>query len=188
MRLYCIWSATNRCRCSVFGDPLAVGEAVRRVVARAEVEDLARPHEIVERAEGLLLRRVDVLHVDLVEVDAIRPEATQAVLHRPDDAVPGGARRVRPLAHAEAKLGREDDAVTAPRVRHPRAHDALGEPVLTVDVGGVDEAHAAFERAAHDRKRRLLVAPDLVHERLVVRLPEGHGAEAEHGDPEPTVS
>ena len=41
---------------------------------------------------------------------------------------------------------------------------------------------AALERAVHDRERRLLVAADLVHERLVVGLAERHRAEAEDGN------
>ena len=124
-------------------NPLAVGQPIRGVVARAEVEDLSRSHEVVERAERLLFGRVDVLHVDLIEVDAVRLEPPQAVFDRSHDTVAGRAGSVRSLAHAEAELGREHHAVTTLGLRHPGAHDALGQPVLAVDVGGVDEAHAA---------------------------------------------
>jgi hypothetical protein len=169
-------------------DPLTMRQAVGRVVARAQIQDFARSHEIVERPERLLLRRVDVLHVNLIEIDAVRLEAPQAVFHGADDAVARGAGGVGAFPHAEAKLRGEHHAIAAFGLRHPRAHDALGQPVLTVDVGGVDEAHAPFERAAHDRARSLLVAADLVHERLVVGFAERHRSEAENGDLEPTTS
>src|SRR5580698_4819809 len=123
-------------------DPLTVRKAICRVIARAEVEDFAPSHEIVESAQGLLLRRLDVLHVNLVEVDTVGLEAPQALFHGPQDAKAGCAGGVWTFAHAETELGSEHHAVAVLGLRHPRAHDALRQSVLAVDIRSVDEAHA----------------------------------------------
>ena len=159
--------------------PQRVHQAVGGVVRAADVEDLPLRDEIVERAQDLVLRRVEVLHVDLIEVDVIGAEALQAVLHAAHDAVAGGAGPVGPFAHGEAELGGEDDLLAALIALDPGADDPLAEAVLPVDVRRVDEVHAQLQRAIQDVERRLLVGADLVHERLLVGLAEGHRAQAE---------
>ena len=51
--------------------PERIHQAVGGVVRAADVEHFALRDQIVERAQDLILRRVDVLHVDLVEVEVI---------------------------------------------------------------------------------------------------------------------
>src|SRR5690606_4905593 len=120
--------------------------------------------------------------VDLIEVDAIGLQAPQARLDRADDPVARGAAAVGPAAHGEAELGGEDDLVAAAAIAEPPADHPLREAVLAVDVGGVEEVDALAEGAVHDLKRGLLVAADLVHERALVGLAEGHRPEAERRD------
>ena len=46
-----------------------------------EVTDLAGAHDVVERFERFLERRVVVVAVDDVEIDVVRPETTEALVH-----------------------------------------------------------------------------------------------------------
>ena len=63
-------------------------------------------------------------------------------------------RAVRARRHAKAALGREHDLVARLARREPGAEHALGEAVLAVDVGRVDEVDA--RPRARDRARREL--------------------------------
>jgi hypothetical protein len=45
-----------------------------------DVADCPSPHEVVERAQRLLNRRVRIEAVDYVQVDVVGPEPTQARL------------------------------------------------------------------------------------------------------------
>ena len=65
-------------------------------VGAADVADLARPHQIVERAQRLFDRRDGVEAVQLIEVDVVGAEPAQAGLARRDQVVPRGADVVRP--------------------------------------------------------------------------------------------
>jgi hypothetical protein len=79
-------------------------------------------------------------------------------------------------------------AARAPRALEPLAEHALGQPVLTVDVGGVDEVDARVESGVEDGEGGLPIAADAVHEGGLVGLAEGHGPEAQLGDPEPALA
>src|SRR5258708_40089882 len=112
-----------------------VGEPVRRVVRAAGVEHLARADEIVERAQRLLLGHRDVLHVDLVEIDAIGAQPAQRVVAALDDAVAPRAGATRPVAHRESQLRREPDLAARATPGEPPAQLALAAPALAGDAG-----------------------------------------------------
>ena len=159
------------------GDAERLGHLPARVVRAADVADLAVPHERVERAQRLLERRLAVPLVDLVEVDPVRAEPAQAVLAGLDDVGARQAGVVGTVAHREAHLGGERDAV-APAL--DRLADDLLRRALRVDVGGVHERHARVEAEVD-------LAPRGLHVELadVGELPgaaEAHGAETQHRD------
>ena len=99
-----------------------------RVVRAADVADLALAHERVQGLERLVERRLAVPLVDLQEVDVVGPQAPQRGLGRGDDVVAREAGVVGPLAHREAHLGGEQEAVAAAAVER-LADDLLRRPV-----------------------------------------------------------
>jgi hypothetical protein len=162
--------------------PQRVHQPVRRVVRAADVVHLASAHEVIEGAEGLLFGHRDVLHVDLIEVDAIGLQPAQGVLAALHDPVPRRAALVRPVTHREAELGGEDHLVTRLALLEPVAEHALGQAVLTVDVGGVDEVDTSVESPIDHPVCGRLVHAGLVHERLLVGLAERHRAQTQRRD------
>jgi hypothetical protein len=142
-------------------------------VAAADVEHLALADELFHRLPDLFPRRrpVDVVH--LVEVDVVGLQPAQAVLAGLADVVGGEVPVVRAGAHRLVDLGRENDPLPAPALGEPAADDLLrgAEALLhvrglraAVDVGGVEEVDALFERLVHDREAgRLVGDPAEVH-------------------------
>ena len=132
------------------GRPVGVGDLPGREVAVADVADLARADQVVERPERLLDRRRRVRGVDLVEVDVVGPEAAQAVLDRPDDP----AARRAPLVRASRSSGMPNLVARTNRSRRPASKRPswLSERAralrraAAVDVGRVDEGDALVER------------------------------------------
>jgi hypothetical protein len=106
-------------------DDLLGGE--RRGTKRA---DFALALQVGQRREGLLHRGVRVRPVHLVQVDPVRIETAQAVVHFPDDPAPRVAALVRIAAglahhrvHGEVDLRRQDHLVaTAVRERFADNH------------------------------------------------------------------
>ena len=93
-------------------DDVGLGDLPRRRVGDAEVADLARAHEIVERGHRLLDRRVRVPVVQPVEIDVVGLQAAQRLLAGGDDRLAARAAAVR-IARIEvaAELGGDDEAV-----------------------------------------------------------------------------
>ena len=117
-------------------------------LAEADVANLALGLEIIERAERLFERRARVDAMELVEVDAVKPQPAQAHLDALDQVA--GAAHVlgfgRSLA-GDTALGGDDQAR---RVGVKRLGDqALGN-LRAVGVGGVDQRDAQFDGAAED--------------------------------------
>ena len=110
-------------------------------------------NEIVERAHGFLHRRDGVLRVNLVEVDVVGAEAFEAALYGIHDVPARGADVVRAFADAAVAL-RGDHHVGAlhadilQRLAEQRFRTALG-----IDVRGVDEIDAGFQRARNNARR-----------------------------------
>ncbi len=144
-----------------------LAELLGAEVRAPDLADLAGGDERVEGAQRLLRRYRRVGVVDLVEIDAIGAEPTQALLDTELDRSPAGAdalvhRRVarwtvavhpvQPGAAPAADLGGDHDVV-APAGQGPAEED-LG---LAVDVSGVEQRDPGIERGVHDVTRRRLV-------------------------------
>src|SRR2546429_397557 len=72
---------------------------------------LARPHQLVERVERLLDRRGVVVVVELVQIDTVGLEASQAGIDGLDDVCSRRALAVGARSRAAADLGSEHDLV-----------------------------------------------------------------------------
>jgi hypothetical protein len=149
-----------------------------REVRHADEPNLPRANDVVQRAEGVLERRVEVRPVDQVDVDHVGLEPAEGEVDLPLQA-PG--RRVAADSRVarlpgEAALRHEDHALTAAPER--LAHHLLGmaEPVRR---GGVHAVDAAVEGPV-DRLDGLLVLD------RAVAIPAAHGPtpEAESRDVE----
>ena len=123
------------------------------------MRDLARLDELLQGREGLLQRGAHVGPVQVVEVDAVDPQALQAL-----------------VAGAHHHLGRESLATAARGAAAHLARDARAAPPaqraakdqlrVAVRVRGIEQGHAALEGARHDAVRLLVGRP----------LAEVHGA------------
>src|SRR5215217_4819515 len=157
---------------ALLGDPLGLDDLAGRERRRPDVANLPLAHQVGQRAERFVDIRVFLGAVDLVQVDPVRAQPAQAVLHFTDDPAARVAELVRVVAHLAVDLGGQDDVVALP-VRERLAHDLL-RLAARVHVGGVDEVDPGVERAVDDADRRVVVglAPGAEH----------HRAEAERAD------
>ena len=109
--------------------------------------------------------------VQVIEVEVVGLQPPQALV---DGAQNGFARKavlVGFVAHLEENLAGEDDLVATSLER--RAEQGFRD-ARVVHVGGVEEVDAGVDTAIDD----------LVRARLIERLAQRHGAEAEAGDVE----
>jgi hypothetical protein len=137
------------------------GEPRGRVVGRGDVAHGARPHERVEGPQRLLERRVLVIEVCVVEVDAV---GLQALERRVRLALDRRRAQVADRAAPAADLRRHDDVVAVAAVGHPAPDDRLGAPVLDeVRVRGVDLVAARFDVRVQDGPRLRLVGGPAEH-------------------------
>jgi hypothetical protein len=93
--------------------------------------------------------------MNLVEVDPIGLQPTQAVIDRLDEPAPRVATAVGSLAHLEVPLRRQHDVVS-PRSQR-LADDRLGLAV-GVHVRGVDEVDAGVERGVDNARAVVVIA------------------------------
>jgi len=128
--------------------------------AKAEALGFSARGGLIERFERLVHRRVRIVGVSLVEIDAIRLKAPQRFLHVPLDLRALQSLRALDL---HAHLGRDEHLVALAALRKPFADDRLrlaahvpGHPAR-VHVGGVDEVHAGVDPGVEEAKRHLLV-------------------------------
>ena len=154
------------------GHPLRLDDLVRGEGRAAEVPDLARPHQIGQRAESLVDVRLGRGAVDLVQVDVVGAEPAQAVVALGDDPAPRVPLGVGVLPHLPVHLGGEHDLVPL-GPGQGLAHDLLGL-AERVDVGGVDEIDPGVERGMDDPDGFVVIrgAPG----------PEHHGPQAQGAD------
>jgi hypothetical protein len=115
---------------------VGVGDEPGRCVGDADVEDLARAHDVVQRAHDLLDRGPRVPHVQPVDIDVVGAEASQAGvegLHEVLAMVAAGVGIVG--VRAQRVLGAQDELLAA-------SGDELAEPRLAraarVVVGGIN--------------------------------------------------
>src|SRR5262245_30201104 len=116
-------------------------------------EDLVRmgkAHEVLERTQRFLDRRLRVGGVELVEVDVVEPQPLQAGIHRVEDVLARQTAPQRALAHATHALRGHDD-LAARQVTDRGAERPL-RPALHVHVRGVEQVDPELERAVNDRR------------------------------------
>jgi hypothetical protein len=151
----------------------------RRRIRDADVADLARANEVVERGHRLFDGRVDVPVVQPVEVDVVGLQAPQRALGGIHDRLATGAAPVRIAGvQVAAELGRDDQTVAARAVASDVVADDLLGVAARIKVRGVDEVSAELQVAVHDLLRLFDArAPAEV-------FAEGHRAEAQRADTE----
>ena len=144
---------------------------------RADVARLAGPHDVVQRFQGLLDRRVRVEPVDLVEVDVVGPEPSEGGVDGLEQVLAGQAAVVRPVGHGEERLGGDHHLVARREVVERAADDLLAD-AAGVHVRRVEEVDAGVEGSPDEGTAGLLGQdPGAPGGR-----PEGHRAEAETRD------
>ena len=160
-------------RCSDLGE-------LPRIHGRcAEVARLSRLHDIVQRLEGLLDRRVRVPAMDLIQVHVVRSEPPQARVDGRENRLARKAAAVRSLAHREIHLRRDHDLVAARVVLERLTDDLLGGAVR-ISIGGVEEIYPDIDGLPDDRSALTLgQRPRMI---AALRNAECHAAETERGD------
>ena len=173
--------------------------AVRRFVRQTDVTHFACFHQFgqgfelfVDGSERFVFGRIEIGHakhrhmalwpMNLVQVDHIGLQATQAGVTRVQDVLPRHASALAHPGHATRgarHLGRQHQLLARTRIfGKPVANEGLRQAASVsggrhgVHLGGVDEVDARFERAVQDGMR-----VGFTH-----LLTEGHGAQADGGD------
>ncbi len=142
-------------------------------------------HDVVQRLERLLDRRLVVPAMDLVEVDVIRAEPPQAGVDLDHDGLARKALAVGVRAHRVVDLGRDHDLVPSGEVAQGAADDLLARAV-GIGVGGVEEVDAELEGSFDERPALFFVErPGM---RASLRHPVAHAAEADARDLEAGLS
>ena len=131
----------------VAGGPLGLHDAVGGEGGGAEVADLARPLQVGQRRQGLLVAGARVPAVHLVEVDVVDTEAAQAVVEGGDQPAAGAALVVALVAHRHERLGGEHDVV-APS--GDGGADHLLGLAAAVHVGRIDQVDPGVEGGVDD--------------------------------------
>src|SRR6187402_1019711 len=159
-----------------------LGEALHEVpageIGRADIADLARADQVVERAQRLFDRRQRIEAVHEIQVDMIGLEPLEACLDRADQMETRRTGIVGPGALAEAGLGRDQGLVALALER--RTQNLLRR-TFRIDVGGVEQGDARIE-ADVDQPAGLIDigrAPSLEEG---IGAAERAGAEAQCGD------
>ena len=150
-------------------DPQRLHQAPRLEVRAGRVEDLAVAHEIVERPQHLLERRLMVDMMDVVEVEVVGLQPLQRAFDLLLDVQSRHTGIVGPPAHRIEELG-GDDGVLALTLQRDTQHRFRG--AADIGIGRVEEVHARIERGVHHLRRTLLVGA----------IAEGHRAQADLGD------
>ena len=135
---------------------------LRRKVRAADVAHLALPHEIVERAQRLLDRRLLIWPVQLVEVDPVGAQPLQARLDRMHDVTPRRTAQLARIVHRQAELGCEHDLLAL--VTENASERLFRTAFVAVAVRGVDQVDAEVDRLVHDalRRRKIDTAAEIV--------------------------
>ena len=145
---------------------------------QADVEHLARPHEVVEGAQDLVHRRAEIPHVEIEQVDVVGLHPLEALLDRQHHVLAVVARCVGiAVLGGQRILGRDHQRI-AP------ALDQLAEQLLAaahaaVEIGGVDEVAAALDVHV-DHRPGFFVA----RSPAAAADAERHGAERQRRNPQ----
>ncbi len=147
-----------------------------REIGHAHVADLAGPHELVERRQGLLHGRHGVKAVQLEEVDVVRAEPPERSLDCGQQVLARGADVVGARPGPERALGRQDHLVPPPFDR--LAQHRLGL-AAAIDVGAVEHVESGVQADVEQPPRFGPVAAAPGRRRCGAAA-EGQRAEAQH--------
>jgi hypothetical protein len=116
----------------------------------------------VQRFEHLLDRRVAVETMDLIEVDIIHTEPTQAVVDLGEDRFARKPGAIGARTHPAVHLGGDDNLVSAREILDRAAEDFF-TVAERIAVCGVEEIDARFERLLNEWPALLLrEAPGMI--------------------------
>jgi hypothetical protein len=115
---------------------------------------LSLAHEVIERAQCLLERRLDVEAVRLQQVHVVGAEPLERALERLGDVLAREPAVVGVRPGGPVHLGEDLDRVAAHAAQR-KAEEPLGL-ALVVDVGGVERRHPGVEGRAHAGSRDVL--------------------------------
>ena len=137
-------------------DGLRATELVERDVREADQPHLPLPAKLLERGDGFLDRHLGVVPVQLIQVDPLELQPSQARVARlPEIFRPAVADAIlKPVAKASLRADHEPL-----RIGMQRFGDHLLADAGSIDVGGVDQRHAGVERGVEHRQRLLVVDP-----------------------------
>jgi len=132
-------------------------------------------YDVVQRLQRLLDRRCRVPAMDLVEIDIIGAQAVQAVVDLGKDGAARQAGTVGAGPHARIDLGRQHDLLAPSEILDGAADDLLRRAVR-IDIGGIEEGDAKFDRLAQQRPALVLwECPGMI---AAVGFAIGHAAQA----------
>ena len=118
----------------------------------ANVADLARADQVIERPQGFFLRMRQRRAVKLVQVNVIRLQALERVFTGFDDVIACATAIIRLVTNAPEHLGCQDNLVAQVVLFQKPAGDLLAFPCV-VYVRGIEEIDPRIHSFLHDRKR-----------------------------------
>src|SRR6516164_5127849 len=144
--------------------PRGAGELPSVHRGGADIARFTGLNDIVQRFEHLLDRRVVVETMDLIEVDIIHTEPTQAVVDLGEDRFSRKPGAIGAGTHPAVHLGGDDNLVAAPEILNRPAEDFF-TVAERIAIGGIEEIDARFERLLNEWPALLLrEAPGMIPE------------------------
>jgi hypothetical protein len=140
---------------AIVAAPLRLVQLLDGDLRQADVVDLALPLELGELPQRLRNRHLRVDAVELVELDPLQPEVTEAQLALLSQVL--GATHRTPVARAGARqssFGRDQEPLP---IRMKRLMDQLLGHEWAVRVGGVDEVDAELDRSPQHPDRFVVI-------------------------------
>src|SRR5262245_15577521 len=118
-------------------------------IRTADVTNLARAHEIIERAERFFDRRERIEAVQLIQVDVVGSQTPQAVVDGVDQVIARRADVIQCRPGAKCALRRNQQAI-APTL--DRLSKNLFCATSRIDVGRIEHRHSSIEADVHQSR------------------------------------
>src|SRR5690606_29904726 len=151
---------------------------IGRPLADADIEHLALPYQVVEGAQRLLERGLEVEPVGLVQVDVVGLQAPQRPVERLHDVLAGQAAVVLARAGRPVDLGADLHGLAAHALQRPP--EDLLRLRARVHVGRVEGGDALVQGRVHAGLGRVLLDLGTVREPVAVSdLADHEAASAE---------
>ncbi|CEJ45739.1 hypothetical protein XAB3213_3210009 [Xanthomonas citri pv. bilvae] len=159
------------------GDRLRLHQLPTGIIGSAQIAHLARAHQPIERGQGFFHRRHRIEGVQLQQIDVVGAQASQAGLHRTQQAKARRAGIVGAIAQAQAGLGRKDHLIAAALQR--LAEDVFGR-AIGIHICSIEQVEPCIQAQVDHapRLRHIGVAPCRKQRPLAA---ERAGTQAKHG-------